>query len=147
MQRNVSMVALRSLGYGKKSIENKILEEAEQLISAFTVIILNLFNLEMVISHREKSCDSKHQILWIPNIRRGHSTALLKVNYLSFQEFQGVSFKAKDLLDNAVANIVCCLLFGDRYEYGDKEFVQMRQNVDKAFEFISTATLVSRFHF
>ena len=32
------MVALRSLGYGKKSIENKIIEEAEHLVEAFKVI-------------------------------------------------------------------------------------------------------------
>ena len=37
LQRSISMVVLRSLGYGKKSIENKIMEEAEHLISAFEV--------------------------------------------------------------------------------------------------------------
>ena len=31
------MVTLRSLGYGKKSIENKIIEEAEYLVSAIKV--------------------------------------------------------------------------------------------------------------
>lgn len=37
LQRNASMVVLRSLGYGKKSIENKIIEEAEHLTSAIRV--------------------------------------------------------------------------------------------------------------
>ena len=37
LQRNTSMVALRSLGYGKKSTENKITEEAEYLKRAFKV--------------------------------------------------------------------------------------------------------------
>ena len=36
------MVALRSLGYGKKSIENKIIEEAEYLVEAFGVISENV---------------------------------------------------------------------------------------------------------
>ena len=39
LQRNASMVALRGLGYGKKSVENKIIEEAEYLSRAFKVSI------------------------------------------------------------------------------------------------------------
>ena len=39
------MVALRSLGYGKKSIENKIIEEAEHLVGAFRVILENVHGL------------------------------------------------------------------------------------------------------
>ena len=35
LQRNTSMVMLRSLGYGKKSIESNIVEEADHLIEAF----------------------------------------------------------------------------------------------------------------
>ena len=31
------MVVLRSLGYGKKSIENRILDEANHLVEAFKV--------------------------------------------------------------------------------------------------------------
>ena len=45
LQRNISMVALRSLGYGKKSIENKIIEEAEHLVGAFGVILENVHGL------------------------------------------------------------------------------------------------------
>ena len=37
LQRNTSMVVLRSLGYGKKSIESKIIEEADHLVEAFMV--------------------------------------------------------------------------------------------------------------
>ena len=37
LQRHASMVVLRSLGYGKKSIENKILEEADHLVASFKV--------------------------------------------------------------------------------------------------------------
>ena len=41
-QRNLSMVVLRSLGYGKKSVENKIIEETEHLISAIKVPFMKL---------------------------------------------------------------------------------------------------------
>ena len=37
LQKNISMVVLRSLGYGKKSVENKILDEADHLVEAFKV--------------------------------------------------------------------------------------------------------------
>ena len=37
LQRNISMVALRNLGYGKKSLENKIIAEAGCLVEAFKV--------------------------------------------------------------------------------------------------------------
>ena len=36
--------------------------------------------------------------------------------------------------------------FDQRYEYGDKEFIELREGVDKAFEFIGTSALV-RFTF
>ena len=55
LQRNISMVALRSLGYGKKSIENKIIEEARHLMDAFKVRIHykqhNLLSLSKTGSH------------------------------------------------------------------------------------------------
>ena len=59
------------------------------------------------------------------------------------QEKKGKAFTAKELLDNAVANIICALLFDQRYEYGDKEFIELRKCVDNAFEFIGTSALVS----
>ena len=39
LQRNTSMVVLRSLGYGRKSTENKIIEEAEHLSESFRVVL------------------------------------------------------------------------------------------------------------
>ena len=37
LQRNIAMVVLRGLGYGKKSVENRITEEAGFLIEAIKV--------------------------------------------------------------------------------------------------------------
>ena len=37
VQRNLSMVVLRSLGYGKKSIEHKICQETQHLIDVIKV--------------------------------------------------------------------------------------------------------------
>ncbi|XP_055364393.1 cytochrome P450 2J4-like [Betta splendens] len=35
---------------------------------------------------------------------------------------QGKPFNAKSLINNAVSNIICCLVFGERYEYSDKQY-------------------------
>ena len=37
VQRNISMVVLRNLGYGKKSIEHKVCLETQHLIDAIKV--------------------------------------------------------------------------------------------------------------
>ncbi|XP_029005195.1 cytochrome P450 2J4-like [Betta splendens] len=35
---------------------------------------------------------------------------------------QGKPFNAQSLINNAVSNIICCLVFGERYEYSDKQY-------------------------
>ncbi|KAM9385850.1 uncharacterized protein KZ484_007429 [Pholidichthys leucotaenia] len=40
----------------------------------------------------------------------------------SFTDQQGKPFDAHPLINNAVSNIICCLVFGNRYEYSDKQF-------------------------
>ena len=51
--------------------------------------------------------------------------------------------KQSPLLENAVANIICSLLFGKRYEYGNKEFIELQHCIDKIFEFIGTCSMVN----
>ncbi|KAM9386095.1 cytochrome P450 2J2-like [Pholidichthys leucotaenia] len=44
--------------------------------------------------------------------------------YLSeaYADQQGKPFNAQLLINNAVSNIICCLVFGNRYEYTDKQY-------------------------
>ncbi len=72
-QRNVALQILRSLGYGKHSIENKICEEAQALCNVL-------------------------------------------------QKQTGQNTDPEDLLDTSVANVICSLLYGQRYKHGDAEF-------------------------
>uniref|UniRef100_A0A671VYF1 Cytochrome P450 2J6-like n=1 Tax=Sparus aurata TaxID=8175 RepID=A0A671VYF1_SPAAU len=39
----------------------------------------------------------------------------------AFAFHQGKPFSAHSLINNAVSNIICCLVFGERFEYTDKE--------------------------
>lgn len=41
--------------------------------------------------------------------------------------FAGRPFNAKNLINNAVSNIICCLVFGNRFEYTDKQFQYILQ--------------------
>ncbi|KAM3620517.1 uncharacterized protein V6R79_024781 [Siganus canaliculatus] len=47
----------------------------------------------------------------------------------AFAAHKGESFDAKWLINNAVSNVICCLVFGQRFEYSDKQF----QDVLKGF--------------
>ncbi|KAL7397020.1 hypothetical protein ABVT39_015379 [Epinephelus coioides] len=40
---------------------------------------------------------------------------------------QGKPFNAQSLLNNAVSNIICCLVFGERFEYTDKQHQNILQ--------------------
>ncbi|XP_034556261.1 cytochrome P450 2J6-like [Notolabrus celidotus] len=42
---------------------------------------------------------------------------------------QGQPFNAKSLINNAVSNIINCLVFGERYEYTDKHYQSLLQHV------------------
>uniref|UniRef100_A0A669B555 Cytochrome P450 n=1 Tax=Oreochromis niloticus TaxID=8128 RepID=A0A669B555_ORENI len=45
----------------------------------------------------------------------------------AFADQQGKPFNAKNLINNAVSNIICCLTFGNRFEYTDKQYQYILQ--------------------
>ncbi|XP_070687745.1 cytochrome P450 2J4-like [Pempheris klunzingeri] len=44
---------------------------------------------------------------------------------------QGVPFNVQSLINNAVSNIICCLVFGERFEYTDKQYQSILQMVSE----------------
>ncbi|XP_071394152.1 cytochrome P450 2J1-like, partial [Centroberyx affinis] len=46
----------------------------------------------------------------------------------SFAHQQGEPFNAQLLVNKAVSNVVCCLVFGDRFEYSDKQYQSILQD-------------------
>ncbi|XP_069087566.1 cytochrome P450 2D15-like [Pleurodeles waltl] len=72
--RRFSLSTLRDFGLGKKSLEERVMEEAEFLCSAL----------------KSKS---------------------------------GSPFDPYLMLNNAVSNVICSIIFGDRFEYDDKKFL------------------------
>ncbi|XP_029446140.1 cytochrome P450 2D15-like [Rhinatrema bivittatum] len=75
-QRRFSLSTLRNFGLGKKSLEERVIEEAGFLCSVF---------------------ESK----------------------------EGHAFDAHFIIKSAISNVICSMVFGDRFEYDDKWFLRM----------------------
>ncbi|KAK1165097.1 cytochrome P450 2J2-like [Acipenser oxyrinchus oxyrinchus] len=63
------------------------------------------------------------------------STILEEVRYLqeAFEEEQGKPFDPHFTINNAISNIICSIVFGDRFEYSDGRFQEMLRLFDETF--------------
>ncbi|KAK1164243.1 cytochrome P450 2J2-like [Acipenser oxyrinchus oxyrinchus] len=63
------------------------------------------------------------------------STVLEEVRYLheAFEEEQGQPFDPDFTIHNAVSNIICSLVFGDRFEYSDTRFQELLRLFEDVF--------------
>ncbi|XP_049758414.1 cytochrome P450 2F2-like [Elephas maximus indicus] len=55
-----------------------------------------------------------------------------------FQATIGVPFGPRRLLDNAVSNVICSVVFGNRYGYGDPEFLRLLDLFHDNFRIMSS---------
>ncbi|XP_026201248.1 cytochrome P450 2J6-like [Anabas testudineus] len=56
----------------------------------------------------------------------------------AFAVHQGQPFNAQSLINNAVSNIICCLVFGDRFEYSDKQYQSILHGLTESLNFGGT---------
>ncbi|XP_051521841.1 cytochrome P450 2M1-like [Myxocyprinus asiaticus] len=82
--RRFSLMTLKNFGMGRRSIEDKVREEAHNIVKMF------------------KKCE-------------------------------GSTFNPADMLSNAVANVICSIVFGHRFEYDDPQFKFLLQTVNSYF--------------
>ncbi|XP_006901013.1 PREDICTED: cytochrome P450 2F2-like [Elephantulus edwardii] len=87
--RNFALGALKEFGLGKRTIEERVLEEAACLLGEFQATV-------------------------------------------------GVPFDPRRLLDNAVSNVICSVVFGSRYGYGDPEFLRLLDLFNDNFRIMSS---------
>lgn len=98
--RRFSLTTLRNFGMGKRSIEERIQEEAQFLVEAI-------------------------------------------------RKTEGHTFDPTFYLSNAVSNVICSVVFGNRFEYDDKDFVTLLGLINKLFQLVFSpwAQLVNFFPF
>ena len=60
--------------------------------------------------------------------------------------FGGKPFNPHLILNNAVSNVICHLVFGHRFEYGDEKFVKLMLFFDKALQ-LETSIWAQVLHF
>ncbi|XP_069030881.1 cytochrome P450 2J6-like isoform X2 [Embiotoca jacksoni] len=62
-----------------------------------------------------------------------------------FADQQGKPFNAQSMINNAVSNIICCLVFENRFEYSDEQFQSLLQNLNK-FMRVQTSFLLQMYN-
>ncbi|XP_051535653.1 cytochrome P450 2M1-like [Myxocyprinus asiaticus] len=82
--RRFTLLTLKNFGMGRRSIEEKVREEAQSLVKMF------------------KKCE-------------------------------GSAFSPADMLSNAVANVICSIVFGHRFEFDDPQFKFLLKTVNSYF--------------
>ena len=55
-----------------------------------------------------------------------------------FEQFGGKPFDPKFLLLNAVSNVLCCVIFGKRYEYSDADFRYIIECLDRQTKLVGS---------
>ncbi|KAJ8383912.1 hypothetical protein AAFF_G00213750 [Aldrovandia affinis] len=57
----------------------------------------------------------------------------------AFSEFGDSAFNPNPFLCNAVSNVICSIVFGQRFEYNDQQFEFLQHGIDAYFSFISSS--------
>ncbi|KAK6474146.1 cytochrome P450 2K1-like [Huso huso] len=87
VMRRFTLSTLRDFGMGKRTIEDRIIEESQRLVEVF-------------------------------------------------QSHKGKPFDPQIIINSAVSNIICSIVFGDRFDYGDAQFLNLQRIVNENIRLI-----------
>ncbi|KAK1156726.1 hypothetical protein AOXY_G25759 [Acipenser oxyrinchus oxyrinchus] len=87
VMRRFTLSTLRDFGMGKRTTEDRIIEESQRLVEVF-------------------------------------------------QSHKGKPFDPQIIINSAVSNIICSIVFGDRFDYGDAQFLNLQRIVNENIRLI-----------
>lgn len=105
-QRRFAMATLRTFGLAKSSIEQSICEESHHLLEAMG---------------KEKG--------WQRTLNKKSKMEKENTRTRNISSFSGEPFDPVPLLNNVVANIICQIVFGRRFDYQDQTLQSMLTNL------------------
>ena len=128
MLHNFALGALKEFGLGMRTIEERVLEEAACLLGE-------------ILSHWRYGLEKERDHLWAWTlVKKGRAKAFgwneasnpragWDLNHPAYDLVMfpplGAPFEPRRLLDNAVSNVICSMVFGNRYGNEDMEFLRL----------------------
>ncbi|TRZ26743.1 hypothetical protein HGM15179_000354 [Zosterops borbonicus] len=130
--RRFTLSTLRDFGMGKRTLEIRILEEVNSLIKYFESYH------GIAFSHGDLwKTMRRFTLSTLRDFGMGKRTLeiriLEEVNSLIkyFESYHGKPFDTKMILNNAVSNVICSILFGERFEYDDPVFLTLLKLINQ----------------
>lgn len=125
--KRFTLTTLRDFGMGRKRMEQWIQEESRHLLKSF----------------EETKCERREHLTFPPH--EFITTAVTHILHSRLSELCDKFFSPAAtpvdpafFLSRAVSNVICSLVFGQRFDYEDKNFLHLLQIISRLLRFISS---------